>query len=72
MPDGVEIQDGTFQKVYVIVDQEIHRRAMRALRQRADLEAIREGVPQMEAGDGQLLHDAEAERRQELGFPPRA
>ena len=41
---------------------------MQALKQQQDLEAIRKGVAQMEAGGGTLLQDARQQLAQELGF----
>jgi len=67
----VEVEDDETRKVYVLVDQSLHRRGMRALQEQEDLAAIRQGIEQMEAGLGQPLDEADAEIRKELGFPPR-
>lgn len=42
--------DPTTQRVYVLVDDETHRKAMDALRQREDLEAIQAGIDDLQAG----------------------
>lgn len=67
----VEVEDDETRKVYVLVDQDLHQRGMRALQEREDLAAVRQGIEQMEAGLGQPLGEADAEIRKELGFPPR-
>lgn len=57
-PNGVSCEDATTHRVYFLVDEQIHRRAMQALKQQQDLEAIRKGIAQMEAGGGTRLQDA--------------
>lgn len=70
-PDGVACRDVASQRVYFLVDSEIHQRAMHALKQQQDLEAIREGVRQMEAGGGTPIAEARAELAAEFGFSTR-
>ena len=67
----VPVEDDQTHKIYVLVDEDLHRRAMQALQEQEDLAAVREGIEQMEAGLGQPLEQADAEIRSELGFPPR-
>ena len=67
----VAVEDDRTHKVYFIYTDHLHRRAERALQEQEDLAAIQEGIEQMEAGLGQPLHEADAEIRKELGFPPR-
>jgi hypothetical protein len=67
-PNGVSCEDTTTHRVYFLVDEQVHRRAMQALKQQQDLEAIRKGVAEMEAGGGTLLQDARQQLAQELGF----
>jgi hypothetical protein len=67
----VPVEDEQTHAVYVLVDQETHRRAVVALRQQEDLAAIQEGITQMEAGQGQPLAEVDAEIRKEFGFSPR-
>jgi len=50
--DGIEVVDPDTHRVYQIVDRETHRRAMQALRERQDRNAIAEGIAQMEAEEG--------------------
>ncbi|TWT84788.1 hypothetical protein CA13_62680 [Planctomycetes bacterium CA13] len=45
-------------RVFVVVDLDVHERAMQALREREDLAAIDEGIAQMEAGQGIPLDEA--------------
>ena len=56
---------------YVIIDNETHERAMRALREQEDIASIARGIEQMEAGEGRPLAEADTAMRKELGFPPR-
>lgn len=67
-PEGVSCEDTTTHRVYVLVEEQIHRRAMHALRQQQDLDAIRRGVAQMETGGGMPIQDARVQLAQELGF----
>lgn len=67
-PDGVSCEDTTTHRIYFLVDEQVHRRAMQALKQQQDLEAIRKAVAQMEAGGGTLLQEARPQLAQELGF----
>ena len=69
--EPVAVEDDRTQKVYFIVPEKLHERAMRALREQQDLDAIREGIEQMEAGLGQPIEQADVELREALGFPPR-
>ena len=67
----IEVEDEQTHKVYVLVDQDLHRRGMRALEEQEDLAAVRQGIEQMEAGLGQPLDEVDDEIRNKLGFPPR-
>jgi hypothetical protein len=67
-PNGVSCEDTTTHRVYFLVDEQFHRRAMQALKQQQDVEAIRKGVAQMEAGGGRLVQDVRQQLAQELGF----
>ena len=66
----IKVEHPGTHKVYVIVDNETHERAMRALREREDLASIARGIEQMEAGEGRPLAEADSAMRKELGFPP--
>ena len=70
-PDGIPFRDEATQHGYVIVEENIHREAMLALQRQQDLEAIRRGAAQMEAGEGIPLEEADRILRKSLGFPPR-
>ena len=67
----VQAIDPATNKVYVVVDGEVHRKAMDALRRQKDHAAIAEGIAQMEAGEGQPLDEAFEDVRKNLGFPER-
>lgn len=54
----LQVVDPTGQHVYFVVDGETHRMAMEALRQSEDLQAIQNGVRQMEAGEGMPIDEA--------------
>jgi hypothetical protein len=68
---ALRLEDEQTHAVYFVVDEDTHRRAMRALSQQEDHEAIGEGIEQMEAGQGRPIADVDADIRQEFGFPPR-
>ena len=67
--DGLEVIDPETKRVYRIVDEEIHRRALRALRAQEDRDAIAEGIAQMEAGQGRPAEEVFEGLRKELGCP---
>lgn len=60
------VRDPSTERVYVLVDHETHRRAMAALRQQADIDAIQAGIDDMEAGRMQPAADARRHGRNEL------
>jgi hypothetical protein len=66
-----QLRDEETAAIYVVVDQETHRRAMEALERQRVLASVRRGVAQMEAGLGRPAAEAEAELAAKLGFPPR-
>ncbi|MCA9079998.1 MAG: hypothetical protein KDA58_05535 [Planctomycetaceae bacterium] len=57
-PGDCRVIDPSTQRVYVLVDDETHRRAMRALREQEDFAAIQEGIAQMERGETLSLEEA--------------
>ncbi len=61
--ESLPVIDVTTQKVYVVVDSEVHERAMKALRHQENIESIRRGAADMEAGKGMSLE--ESQRRTE-------
>ncbi len=69
--ETLEVIDPSDNHSYFIVDAETHRRAMKALREREDWEAIQEGLAQAERGETMPLAEADALMRKKLGFPAR-
>lgn len=67
--DGLEVIDPDTNRVYHIVDEETHRRAMNALRAEQDREAIAEGIAQMEAGEGKPAEQVFEGIRSRLNLP---
>lgn len=49
-PGGIEVEDQQTQKVYILTDAELHRRAMQALHKQEERDAIQAGIDDMEAG----------------------
>lgn len=66
--DGLEVIDPETNRVYLIVDEQTHRRALNALRTQQDHDAISEGIAQMEAGEGKPAEQAFEELQSRLGF----
>ncbi len=62
----LRLVDPNTQRVYVLVDDETHTRAMEALRKREDRHAIQSGIDDMEAGRMQPADDARLDGREEL------
>lgn len=56
---------------FVVVEQSEYDAAMEALTLQRNVELIREGVADVEAGRVMPLHEAMEQIRQELGFPCR-
>ena len=71
-PDQLWLEDEQTHGVYVMVGEETYRRAMRALREQEDWNAVQQGLKQREQGLGQPLAEVDAEIREEFNFPPRA
>lgn len=64
--EPIPVVDPSDQHVYMLVDQEIHQRAMKASRYQESVEKIRAGVVSMEAGQGITIE--ESQRRTELAL----
>lgn len=62
----LEVIDPETSRVYFIVDREIHREAMDALRRQRDRDAVAQGIAEMEAGQGIPLADARRLTRERL------
>lgn len=67
----LEVVDPDTQRTYFVVDAEIHRRAMDALRRQQDRDAIAQGIAEMEAGEGVPLSEAFDDIRANLGLRSR-
>jgi predicted transcriptional regulator len=63
------VEDERTHRVYVVVDQDTHRRAMEALTEREDMAAIQAGIDDMEAGRHRPLADVDAEIRIKHNIP---
>ena len=70
-PKEVRLVDEQTQAVYFVMDEETHRRAMRALKEQEDNDAIAEGLQQMETGEGRPLHEVDAAMQRDFKLPPR-
>ena len=64
----VEIPDDETQRVYVLIDAELHQRAMTALQQQQDWESIQRGIAEADAGNTMPLEEADRKIREEFGF----
>jgi len=69
--DVLRFEDEETRAVYVLLDENTHRRAMRALREQEDWEAVQRGLADREVDHGQPMAEVDAEIREEFGFPPR-
>lgn len=70
---GLEVVDPSTNRIYVILDEETHRRAMEALRlQNDDWAAIQQGIAQADAGESMSLAESEQQIREQFGFAPRS
>ena len=64
----ITIEDDQAQAFYVLIDAELHQRAMTALQQQQDWESIQQGIAQADAGDTMPLEEADRKIREEFGF----
>ena len=62
----LEVVDPETQRTYVVVDADLHRQAMVALRRQQDREAIAQGIAEMEAGEGMPVEEARRLARERL------
>ena len=67
----IKVEHPTTHKLYVIVDNDTHERAMRALHEQEDLAAIQRGLDDRKHGREQPLAEVDAELRTEFGFSAR-
>ncbi len=63
---GVELDDPSTQRAYFVVDAEIHRQAMDALRRQQDRDAIAQGIAEMKADEGIPVAEARKLTRERL------
>ena len=62
----LEVVDPETSRVYFIVESEMHRQAMNALRRQQDRDSIAQGIAEMESGQGIPLADARKLTRDRL------
>lgn len=67
----LEVVDPDTKRIYFVVDADVHRLAMDALRRQQDRDAIAQGVAELEAGEGTPLDEAFADIRARLGLRQR-
>jgi len=67
----LEVVDPDTQRIYFVVDADIHRLAMDALRRQQDRDAIAQGIAEMESGEGIALDEAFDDIRANLGLRQR-
>jgi predicted transcriptional regulator len=72
-PGGpIPVEDEQTRQRYVLVEQELHDRAMQALKRQEDPAAIQAGIDDMVAGNVVPFDDVDARIRAKLGMPPRS
>jgi len=72
-PEGpVEVEDEQSRRRYILVADQWHERAARALQREEDLAAIQAGIDDMEAGRVVSLEEVDAQLRSKLGLPARS
>lgn len=70
-PKEVRLEDEQTHAIYFVIDEETHRRAMRALKEEDDNAAVAEGLRQMERGEGRPLDEVDAAIQRDFDLPPR-
>lgn len=65
-PEGVECQDTSSRRTYVLMDADLHRRAMTALHQLEDLAAVQRGLDDASRGNTMSLDESQARLLQTL------
>ena len=71
-PNAVRLEDDQTHRVYVVVDEATHQRAMEALRREEDIAAIQRGMNAAADGRVSTLAEVDARIREKVGLPPRA
>jgi hypothetical protein len=70
-PEGVECRLEGNEKLFIIVDADVHARMKTAFYQKDVRASIAAGLADMEADNGLPLEAADQQMRSRLGFPPR-
>ena len=65
----IAVEDEQTRQRYVLVDRNLHERAMMALKQQQDVDAIRAGIADMEAGRVTAFEEVDRRIREKLGLP---
>ena len=64
--ESLEVVDPDSNRIYVLVEGDVHRQAMNALRRQRDRDAIAQGIAEMEAGEGIPIDEARKLSRERL------
>ncbi len=64
----LRLTDPSTDRVYVLIDDETHRRAMHALKLQEDWEAVQEGAAQADRGETMSVDEARAKLKRQVGF----
>jgi hypothetical protein len=68
---SIEIEDDETRKIYVLIEGDLHHRAMQALEEHDARRAIRAGIDELESGRVVPFADVDARLRKRLGLPAR-
>ncbi len=68
----VEVEDPQTHKKYVLIEQSVHERAMKALQQQENIAAIHAGIDAAEQGRVSTLDEVDARIRKKFGLNPQA
>jgi len=66
----VEVEHPQTHKVYILIEQPMHERAMKALQQQEDITAIQTGIDAAERGEVSTLEEVDARIRKKFGLKP--
>ncbi len=64
----LRVTDPSTSRVYVLIDDETHRRAMHDLKMQEDWDAIQEGAAQADRGETMSINEAQAKLKRQFGF----
>ena len=68
---AIEVEDDRTRKIYVLIDADLHQRAMQALEEQETRRAIQAGIDDLEAGRVVPFEEVDARLRKRLGLPQR-